>query len=147
MQYEPSKELIEQIAEEVYELNKCNLGWEDEIDFVKHHKLSFQNAKNYCKLPTFNKALELYENQPKWQDKPDKEGWWWVFSLYVRGNPLIFPLYPIHILFCDGELHADTSYPEKFPSIPDYIKTLSNPMWLYIPEPHITNPTPDGGNL
>jgi len=138
MSYEPSKELIERIAGE-FQNSKPEWGI---ADASARHVVGI-----WLNLPTILKALELYENQPKWQDKPDKEGWWWVFSLYVRGDPLIFPLYPIHILFCDGELHADTSYPEEFPSISNYIKTLSNPKWLYIPEPHITNPTPDGGNL
>lgn len=97
--YEPSKELIEQIAEEVYELNKCNLGWEDEIDFVKHHKLSFQNAKNYCKLPTFNKALELYETIP---DESKK------YCIFVEDSPAPYecPLFRFeHTYYPKGSLY------------------------------------------
>ncbi|KSV16174.1 hypothetical protein DA01_08790 [Dehalococcoides mccartyi] len=143
MAYEPTLETIGQMIEELQK----SRGIHSECGEVVPGDTSFKDVKEMLHLPIINQALKLYENQPKWQDKPDKEGWWWVFSLYVRGDPLIFPLYPIHILFCDGELHADTSYPEEFPSISNYIKTLSNPKWLYIPEPHITNPTPDGGNL
>lgn len=138
MTYEPSKELIEQIAEEVYELNKCNLGWEDEIDFVKHHKLSFQNAKNYCKLPTFNKALELYENQPKWQDKPDKEGWYGVCVLTNDGKWfwLCPPQEPIGAYRRDGYMYIyyeDTEFP-----LSEFLKRYADYegiKWLYIPEP------------
>ena len=127
--YKPSDAIIEQIAREYY-----NAFFERKM-VLKDYDSLLDECK-IINLPTIRKALELYENQPQWKDKPDKTGWWWVFSLYVRGDPLIFPLYPIHILFCDGELHADTSYPEEFPSISNYIKTLSNPKWLYIPEPY-----------
>jgi len=126
MAYEPSEQIKEQIAKE-YQNRK--------IDYPLTEAEAYIKADICLQLPTIKKALALYENRYQWQDKPDKTGWWWVFSLYVRGDPLIFPLYPIHILFCDGELHADTSYPEEFPSISNYIKTLSNPKWLYIPEP------------
>lgn len=133
MSYEPSKELIEQIAEEVYELNKCNLGWEDEIDFVKHHKLSFQNAKNYYKLPTFNKALELYENQPKWQDKPDKEGWWWVCSEEPTSGAKFNRIVEIR-----GIPAGLRVWVGGFPTIEQYIGEYvreTKITWLHIPEP------------
>ncbi|WP_324665033.1 hypothetical protein VLL09_00425 [Dehalococcoides mccartyi] len=144
MQYEPSKELIEQIASEccnaMRERGLVPADWEIITKDSQEEFKQIQVLPYVVNLPTIRKALELYENQPKWQDKPDKEGWWWYWQ--CDEDFCGTDIYYIHesvtgILVCDN-----------FPLIDD-LRSYSweDIKWLYIPEPHITNPTPDGGNL
>jgi hypothetical protein len=70
--YEPSDAIIEQLAREYCE----NLGPEQEWGDNEFHQAFLAVARERASYPTIRKALELYENQPQWQDKPDKEGWY-----------------------------------------------------------------------
>lgn len=109
--YEPSKELIEQIAGE-FQNSKPEWGI---ADASARHVVS-----TWLNLPTIRKALELYENQPKWQDKPDKEGWWWIKSSNKE-----LGIWVVEIRKKDGTL-----------LIPKYICMIGGTKsYLYIPEP------------
>ena len=73
--YEPSEKIKEQIAKENWSLELGDVA----EDFKKSSKATrgyyMKQANDWTTLPTIKKALELLENQPQWQDKPDKEGW------------------------------------------------------------------------
>ena len=70
--YKPSDAIIEQLAREYCE----NLGPEQEWGDNEFHQAFLAVAMESASRPTIRKALELYENQPQWQDNPDKEGWY-----------------------------------------------------------------------
>ena len=82
MQYEPSDAIIEQIAREYYNAffeRKMVLKDYDSLPDEKKAEIKeYQVLPLVVDLPTIHKALELYENQPQWQDKPDKVGRWCV---------------------------------------------------------------------
>lgn len=140
--YEPSKELIEQIAKESWD----NF-WKD--TFAANNKERYPNgirvtyeeqkdatiAKNRGALssPTILRALELYENQPQWQDKPDREGWWW--EDLETDQEGFHPYKIIRVTRVWGELRVATSF---LPTIDDYIGLYgetAKTKFLYIPEP------------
>jgi hypothetical protein len=59
--------------------------------------------------PTIRKALELYENQPQWQDKPDKEGW---YGVRVKGGKcgwvwLYSPASAVYVSKQKGTIHIE----------------------------------------
>lgn len=125
MTYEPSKELIEQIAKEHWQALLPEQAWRTGGGF---EKAFIAVAKETISCPTICKAIELYENQPQWQDKPDKEGWWWYWQ--CDEDFCGTDIYYIHesvtgILVCDN-----------FPLIDD-LRSYSweGIKWLYIPEP------------
>ncbi|PKH44500.1 hypothetical protein KKB3_01724 [Dehalococcoides mccartyi] len=72
--YKPSDAIIEQLAREYCE----NLGPEQEWEDNEFHQAFLAVAMESASRPTIRKALELYENQPQWQEKPDKVGRWCV---------------------------------------------------------------------
>lgn len=87
-----------------------------------------------CSYPTINKALELYENRPQWQDKPDKEGWWW--EDLETDQEGFHPYKIIRVTRVWGELRVATSF---LPTIDDYIGLYgetAKTKFLYIPEPY-----------
>ncbi|APH12646.1 hypothetical protein ASJ33_05510 [Dehalococcoides mccartyi] len=110
--YEPSKELIEQIAKEFQNRKPLDYPLTDAEAYIK---------TDICvQLPTILKALEHMENRPQWQDKPDKEGWWWVKSSNKE-----LGIWVVEILKKDGTL-----------LIPKYISMIGGTKsYLYIPEP------------
>ncbi|AII58719.1 hypothetical protein X792_04945 [Dehalococcoides mccartyi CG1] len=148
--YEPSKELIEQIAKESWD----NF-WKD--TFAANNKERYPNgirvtyeeqkdatiAKNRGALssPTILRALELYENQPKWQDKPDKTGWWWECHYVESGQFWISLLSPIAVnRYNDNNIKVCTDFEfKRWVPIDDYInKSDCRVKFMYLnrPEPY-----------
>ncbi len=118
--HEPSKELIEQIAKEYWDLELGASEGKLENASTDDKEYFCGLAEDWSNLPTIRKALELYENQPKWQDKPDKEGWWWIKSSNKE-----LGIWVVEILEKDGTL-----------LIPKYISMIGGTKsYLYIPEP------------
>ena len=85
--YKPSDAIIEQIAREYYNAffeRKMVLKDYDSLPDEKKAEIKeYQVLPVVVDLPTIHKALELYENQPQWQDNPDKEGW---YGVSVKGE-------------------------------------------------------------
>ncbi|MCF7634873.1 MAG: Histidine--tRNA ligase [Dehalococcoides mccartyi] len=119
--YEPTLELTGQIIEEL----QRSRGIYAECGEVIPGDTSFKDVMNFVRLPTINKALELYDNRPQWQDKPDKEGWWW----YKRNDN---GKLAVHLLkeTASGELKT-----ERIPLASDLRINTYPGKWLYIPEP------------
>ena len=127
--YEPSKELIEQIGGE-FQNSKPEWGI---ADASARHVVS-----TWCNLPTIRKALELYENQPQWQDNPDKEGWYGV-SVKGEGGRWHW-LYPpsdaVGVVKQKGAIHLaaeDEDY-----TLSEFLKRYNDYdgiKFLYLPEP------------
>jgi len=137
MQYEPSKELIEQIASEccnaMRERGLVPADWEIITKDSQEEFKQIQVLPYVVNLPTIRKALELYENQPKWQDKPDKAGWWW--EDLETDQEGFHPYKIIRVTRVWGELRVATSF---LPTIDDYIGLYgetAKTKFLYIPEP------------
>ena len=78
--YKPSEQIKKQIAAEYWDLDLCKEGgcYESASKICQDYSISI--ATKWSNLPTIKKALELYENQPQWQEKPDKEGWYCVMA-------------------------------------------------------------------
>ncbi|MEN8493545.1 hypothetical protein ABFB50_00965 [Dehalococcoides sp. THU3] len=114
--YEPTLKLTRQILEELQE----SRGTQAECGEVTPGNTLFKDTIIFVRLPTIKKALELYENRPQWQDKPDKEGWWWIKSSSKK-----LGIWIVEILEKDGTL-----------LIPKYISMIGGTKsYLYIPEP------------
>ncbi|OBW61081.1 MAG: hypothetical protein A9183_02965 [Dehalococcoides mccartyi] len=126
--YKPSEQIKKQIAAEYWDLDLCKEGgcYESASKICQDYSISI--ATKWSNLPTIKTALELLETKPQWQDKPDKEGWWW----YWQGDEGFCgtDIYYIHesvtgILVCDN-----------FPLIDDLRSyNWEGIKWLYIPEP------------
>lgn len=130
MPYEPSKELIEHVAKEYWKASRPEQDWEVGGDVEKEF---IAVAKEMLSCPTICKALEQYENQPKWQDKPDKEGWWWVCSEEPASGAKFNQIVEIR-----GIPAGLRVWVGGFPTIEQYIGEYvrgTKITWLYIPEP------------
>jgi hypothetical protein len=124
MAYEPSEQIKEQIAKE-YQNRK--------IDYPLTEAEAYIKADICLQLPTIKKALALYENRPQWQDKPDREGWWW--EDLETDQEGFHPYKIIRVTRVWGELRVATSF---LPTIDDYIGLYgetAKTKFLYIPEP------------
>lgn len=131
--YEPSKELIEQIAKEYRDLMFSEMESSSKEPCWDNLGYFCRLSKDICNLPTINKALELYENQPKWQDKPDKEGWWWVCSEEPASGAKFNRIVEIR-----GIPTGLRVWVGGFPTIEQYIGEYvreTKITWLHIPEP------------
>ena len=141
MMYEPSKETIENIAKEYYDFG---VGEPEESfkDSSANNKEYFCGlAKDWSNLPTINKALELYENQPKWQDKPDKTGWWWECYYSKVLSDWISKISPVAInKWADGPTNISIDFEQnEWITIEDYIsKSVYKVKFMYAsrPEPY-----------
>jgi len=127
-QYKPSDKIIEQIARE-YKNRK--------IDYPLTEAEAYIKADICLQLPTINKALELYENQPQWQDKPDKVGWWCVM---VKGEKCgWFWLYPpantVYVSKQKGTIHIEAESYDF--TLSEFLKryTYGGIKFLYLPKP------------
>jgi len=132
--YEPSDAIIEQLAREtcnaLFEQHFINKDYDSLPDENKAEIKKYQVLTYVVNLPTINKALELLETKPQWQDKPDKEGWWWGKCLVTNG----FCYFMIKVIrHKDGTYGPDRRY-ENFP-VSNYIYYERDAEWLYIPEP------------
>ena len=119
--YKPSDKIIEQIAKENWKILRPEQEWENN----EVQQVFLAVAMESASCPTIRKALELYENQPQWQDKPDKEGWWW----YVRDDSKSLNIYYL-TASASGELKT-----ERIPLATDLRVKAYPGKWLYMPEP------------
>jgi hypothetical protein len=134
MPYKPSDAIIEQLAREYCE----NLGPEQEWGDNEFHQAFLAVAMESASRPTIRKALELYENQPQWQDKPDKEGWYCVMA---KGRQcgwywLYTPVNPVVVYKQKGALYL-RDYMDEF-TLSQFLKQYSDYdgiKFLYLPEP------------
>lgn len=133
--YEPSKELIEQIAKAHWQALRPEQAWGTGGDF---EKAFMAVAKETVSCPTIRKALELYENQPQWQDKPDKTGWYCVMAKGILCG--WYWLYPpsdaVGVVKLKGAIHLaaeDEDY-----TLSEFLKRYKDCggiKFLYLPEP------------
>lgn len=139
MSYEPSKELIEQIAEEYWDLELGASEGDYETSSDEDKKYFRGIVKEFIQLPTSSKAFELYENQPKWQDKPDKEGY---YAICAKANinsaewHIIYSIdEPVRLYKVDKDTYV------QFEGENDLLYRFLDWLgyffvkWLYIPEP------------
>jgi hypothetical protein len=134
-QYKPSEQIKEQIARE-YKNRK--------IDYPLTEAEAYIKADICLQLPTIRKALELYENQPQWQDKPDKEGW---YCAMAKGRQcgwywLYTPVNPVYVYKQKGALYLRKYDVEDFIlkdyTLSEYLKRYKDYdgiKFLYLPEP------------
>ncbi len=137
MTYKPSKELIEQIVAEQRAMkpkifrSSCNSKQLAEKIVERASEIS--TITSFLEYPTINKALELYENKPQWQDNPDKEGWWWVCSEEPTSGAKFNRIVEIR-----GIPAGLRVWVGGFPTIEQYIGEYvreTKITWLRIPEP------------
>jgi hypothetical protein len=132
--YKPSDAIIEQIAREHWKSLRPEQEWED--NEFQQAFLAVVMESVLC--PTIRKALELYENQPQWQDKPNKEGWYGV-SVKGEGGRWHW-LYPpsdaVGVVKQKGAIHLaaeDEDY-----TLSEFLKRYNDYdgiKFLYLPEP------------
>lgn len=143
MDIESTMNLLDQITREFKKVHPSAYMFPD-IEFTVFSVLS-----TLLCLPTIQESLELYNSIREWKDKPDKEGWWW----YAHNSPVDGEIKWTFRIYCVWESQSGILKSNTLPLIDDLrsIDDLNSNgfvgKWLYIPEPHITNPTPDGGNL
>jgi len=140
-QYKPSDAIIEQIAREYYNAffeRKMVLKDYDSLPDEKKAEIKeYQVLPVVVDLPTIHKALELYENQPQWQDKPDKEGWYCVMAkgrlcgwdwLYPPGEAYVYKHNGTIYLRDDVDILTLSSFLKRY-------KDYDGIKFLYLPEP------------
>jgi len=131
--YEPSEEIKEQIAAESWSLELGDVA----DNFKKASKATqgyyMKQANDWSTLSTIKTALELLETKPQWQDKPDKEGWWWARCLVVNG----FVYFCIKVIRYQDNTFGDFGPDKRHSNFPpsDHIYYERDAEWLYIPEP------------
>lgn len=142
--YEPSKELIEQIAEEYWDLELGASEGDYETSSDEDKKYFRGIVKEFIKLPTSSKAFEQMENRPKWQDKPDKEGWWCAMAKERQCGWywLYTPVNPVYVYKQKGALYLRKYDVEDFIlkdyTLSEYLKRYKDYdgiKFLYLPEP------------
>ena len=124
--YKPSDAIIEQIAREHWKSLRPEQEWEDN----EFQQAFLAVAMESVLCPTIRKALELYENQPQWQDNPDKEGW---YCAMAKGRQcgwywLYTPVNPVYVYKQKGALYLRKYDVEDF-ILKDY--TLSEYLKRY----------------
>lgn len=143
--YEPSDAIIEQLAREtcnaLFEQHFINKDYDSLPDENKAEIKKYQVLTYVVNLPTIRKALELYENQPQWQDKPDKTGWWWECYYSKVLSDWISKISPVAInKWADGPTNISIDFEQKeWITIEDYIsKSVSKVKFMYAsrPEPY-----------
>ncbi|WP_392654673.1 hypothetical protein [Dehalococcoides sp. THU4] len=137
--YEPSKELIEQIAKEYRDLMFSEMESSSKEPCWDNLGYFCRLSKDICNLPTIRKALELYENQPKWQDKPDKEGCYAICAKASINSAEWHIIYsidePVRLYKVDKDTYV------QFEGENDLLYRFLDWLgyffvkWLYIPEP------------
>ncbi|MET0039913.1 MAG: hypothetical protein ABW041_07215 [Dehalococcoides mccartyi] len=128
--YEPTLKLTRQILEELQE----SRGTQAECGEVTPGNTLFKDTIIFVRLPTIKKALELYENRPQWQDKPDKEGWWWAKydSIHLRNYLKI-----VKVVKSDDEYGVVEDL--DMSTVGEIVKGLGGTIkYQYIPEPDHT---------
>jgi len=146
--YKPSDAIIEQIAREYYNAffeRKMVLKDYDSLPDEKKAEIKeYQVLPLVVDLPTIHKALEIYENQPQWQDNPDKEGW---YCAMAKGRQcgwywLYTPVNPVYVYKQKGALYLRKYDVEDFIlkdyTLSEFLKQYSDYggiKFLYLPEP------------
>jgi len=132
--YEPSDAIIEQLAREYCE----NLGPEQEWGDNEFHQAFLAVARERASYPTIRKALELYENQPQWQDNPDKTGWYCVMAKGILCGWGWLYHQPIGVVFVykqKGTIHLQTNNDDI--TLSEFLKRYKDCdgiKFLYLPE-------------
>lgn len=144
MPYEPSKELIEQIAKESCNAMRENgllpAGWEVLTKDGQEEFTQAQVLPYAINLPTILKALELYENQPQWRDKPDKTGWWWECHEAGNGSFRVTFLSPVAVnRHNENNINVCTDFEfKRWVPIEDYIsKAACRVKFMYLHRPEL----------
>jgi len=138
--YEPSDAIIEQLAREtcnaLFEQHFINKDYDSLPDENKAEIKKYQVLTYVVNLPTINKALELLETKPQWQDKPDKEGW---YCAMAKGRQcgwywLYTPVNPVYVYKQKGALYIEAESYDF--TLSEFLKryTYGGIKFLYLPK-------------